>query len=98
MLNYVVLTSPWIQIQETEKQIRNIQYRTTKLFDEFIRYFGYFGTSKIHQLRTHLKDQFIFYGSIRFSDTGVNEGLHKGLKKACSSTNKRLPEIAPQLL
>lgn len=82
----------------TAEEIKAIQLQPTKLFGEFIACSGYYETSKLHQLRAHLQDHFLFYGSIRYSDTGRNESLHKGVKKAYLSTNKRLSEIGPQLL
>lgn len=82
----------------SEEDIDKIQERTSKLFEEVIPCTGYFETSKIHQLRVHLKDQLLYCRNTRFSDTDTNEASYKGVKKAYLSTNKSMSQIGPQLL
>lgn len=55
-------------------------------------------STKLHRIMWHTRDHFLLFGCSRRGDTDENESLHKATKACYKATNKRLPEIATQLV
>ena len=82
----------------TESDIRNLQSFSKKICLLMRRLLGLEETTKLHRLGAHLGESIRNFGSSSFTDTGVNESKHAGLKKAFQTTNKRKRGLGKQLL
>ena len=68
------------------------------LHGDFIKLFGQHRKPKIHKLMAHLLEEFMLRGNVQDGNTGLNEALHKALKKAWLRTNTRREEYSLQML
>lgn len=60
--------------------------------------FGAAQRPKPHRLSAHVLDEFSLRGNLTDGDTGLNEALHKSIKRAGNRTNKRGKDNALQLI
>lgn len=68
------------------------------LLVDFPALFGVAQRPKLHKFIAHLYDAILLRGNFKDGDTGLNEALHKAIKKAWMRTNKRQGETALQLI
>ena len=83
----------------TVRRARQLTARmTTWMHRDFQGIFGPLHTPKLHRILAHVLDELRLRGNLRAGDTGVNEAKHKGVKSACTRTNRGRSEHALQLL
>lgn len=66
--------------------------------DHFQPVLGPAHTTKLHRVSAHLLDEFRLRGNVFDGDSAFNESLHKAVKAAYRTTNKRRDQFVEQLI
>lgn len=71
---------------------------STWVHSDFQALFGPAQLPKLHKLMAHLQDEFDLRGNVSDADTGINESMHRAVKKAWLRTVHRPAEYILQLV
>eukprot|EP00171_Calliarthron_tuberculosum_P001347 IDg1347t1 len=92
------INQPWSTRKRTDERIKKIQEIAFEAGLVTSQALSLRINTKLHRIMRHAVDHLKSYGCSRRGDTDENECLHKTTKSAYHATNKRIVQVADQLL
>lgn len=86
------------QANLTLEEIRSLQHNCHQVCSSICECLDMRISTKYHRLMWHITDYVTTFGYRRRGDTDANESLHRSAKRAYKATNKKLNQLATQIL